>query len=145
MIYIYIRWRRKEDRGCPFGLGSALGLGAGPSFLGRDWPFHSSVRVGPFFLGLGLALPPSFSDCGLALPLRGGGWPFLLGVSVGPSFSGLGLALTSRGWVWVLPSRGWGWPFLLGVGVGLRVGVGPSFSWVGGETARTGGEKERKR
>ena len=42
--------------------------------------FHSSsflvflCRSGswPFVFGLGLALPPSFSDCGLALLLRGG-------------------------------------------------------------------------
>ena len=47
---------------------------------------------GPFIMGLGLALPPSFSDCGLALPFavwrlavpsRGGCGPFLLGVGVG--------------------------------------------------------------
>ena len=82
------------------------------------WFFFVVVRVGPFFLGLALALPPSFSDCGLALPLRGGGWPFLLEVGVGPSFSGL----------WCGPS-GWGWPFLL-------------FGW---ERQRENEGKERKR
>ena len=29
----------KEDRGWPFGLGSALGIGVGPSILGFGWPF----------------------------------------------------------------------------------------------------------
>ena len=57
--------------------------------------------VCPFFLGVGLALPPSFSDCGLALPLRDRGWPFLLG-------SGVGL---SSSCVWTLRSQGLG--FLL--------------------------------
>ena len=95
------------------GLGSAIGVGVGPSF---SW-----VEVGPsqgggwlFFLGVGCPL--------------GWGWPFLL---LG-CFSWVGVGLRSRGEGWpfsglklglALPSWGRGWPFILGVGVGqLRVG-----------------------
>ena len=69
---------KKEDRGWPFGLGSALWVGVGPSFSWCEgWHFLLAVLVGPSFLGLGLAVP-SF---GQGLGLRG--WPF----------SGWGLAL----------------------------------------------------
>ena len=54
----------KEDRGWPFGLGSALGIGVGPSFFGLVGPSHSWVGVDPS---------------------RGGSWPFLFGFGVGPS------------------------------------------------------------
>ena len=58
-INFYLRVRRKEDKGWPFGLGSALGAGDWPSFLEWGWPFLSWVVVGPSLSGWKLALPSS--------------------------------------------------------------------------------------
>ena len=44
----------KLDRDWPLGLGSAVEVGVGPSFLGRGWPFSEwalALRVGVGLLG----------------------------------------------------------------------------------------------
>ena len=73
------RGRRKEDRGWPFGLGSALGLGTGSSFSG--W----------------LLALPSWRGEGREGGGGGGGVSPPPWGRVGPSISGLGLRPPSRG------------------------------------------------
>ena len=118
-------WRKHEDRGWPFGLGSAIRVEVGPSFSGLGLAFW--VEIGPSFLvgvgrplsGQGFApgVDPSRSEGSRFLL----GWPFPLLVWVGPSLSWFGGS--------PFPLLVWGSPFRLGSALGVE--VGPSSLEVG--------------